>query len=417
MIFKTRNMRLVGTAAATVALMSAASIAQQDNTTFLTATDATDGISINARARGTYSDNILRFSDIEEAEELVDNPDLSLSDYVLDVGGNLTWRKRIGRNALSLDAGAGYRFHNNNTILDNERLNGTALFAWQLGTRCTGSFGGTWSRALAQFETVEDIADNLLTRLSGGGQATCNLLNSLQANGSVVFSESDNSSAIRSLNDFNNTAYTGSLRYAFGRGSFIGAFYQYTDTTFTNIGDGNQDSGFTTTTIGGEVNLVFGRGITILASLGAINVEGEGGFDAESRDLDGVSGRLTASIPIGANQQVDLTAFQDVRALESVAAAVSRVKGGNVSWTARWSPRFTSQFNIGYEDRVLTQEDSVLNQISDDETFRYGVNFDYRLGRLITLTLQGNINDRNALVDRFDFRENSVIFGVTVNFN
>lgn len=399
-----------------IAAVSVGASAQQQSGAFLNGAVTDQGLKLNFSSTGTYSDNILRFSDIDIAERT----DLEAEDYVLDLAGNIAFGRRIGRNQLSFDSSVGYRFHDNNNQLDSERFSGRGLFNWRLGSRCGGVFGGQWLRDNGQFETVSDVlTSNTQTTLNGGAQVQCNVLGPLQVAGVAVFSTVDNTDATREINDRDDQFYSGSLRYTFGRGSYVGALVSSSISDFDNrsLIEGAVDR-FELVQYAGEANLVFGRSIQLNAQVGYTDIKNS--MQDIDTDLNGLSGAVSLQLPIGGSHTVNLTGSRAVTPLQSVTAIFARTSDVVFTVNSSWSPRLSSQINAAYTRRRL-ESDEALEDFNEgfndrDTTYSAGVRINYDLGRLIGLNLSYRYDKRNARVDSFEFSSNTVMLGLRVKF-
>jgi hypothetical protein len=412
------------TGAAFIAVSTTDVNAQQQSAAFLNAPATDNGLRLNIGANGAYSDNLLRLSQSEidniDTIDITDQPE----DYYVDVTGSIAFGRRIGRNQLSFDSSVGYRFHDNNTILDNERFSGRGVFAWQLGSRCSGGVGGQWLRDGGQFETLNDIVDNKQTTLVGGTQVQCNILGPLTLAGSAVLAKIDNSADSRSINDREDQFYSGSLRYRFGRGSYIGALVSSSVTDFTDdlrnpdVTPGAIDR-FELLQYAGELNLTFGRGIRLNAQAGVTDIQNTANVDTS---LTGFSGLVNVQLPIGSAHTVNLAASRSVQPLQSLTAVFARASDLAVGVNSSWSPRLSTQLTATYTERLIENDPAVADQNgpltnTGDETLNLGFSVNYDLGRLIDLNLSYRYSKRSANQESFDFVSNTVLFGVRVKFN
>jgi len=155
------------------------------------------GLTLSASAVGTYSDNYLRLSDAKVAER----PLLAPQEYFLETNATLGWNQKIGRQYLSVNADAGYRFNKNNSYLDTEFINADAALNWSLGSKCEGSISISYNRAQGDFESLNDILPNSVTRKSAAADAVCLFTSRLAVVVGGDIYGADNSAASRSLND------------------------------------------------------------------------------------------------------------------------------------------------------------------------------------------------------------------------
>ncbi len=391
-------------------------MAQQQSGSFLQSPASDQGLKLNFNADGTYSDNFLRFSDVDIAEQ----NGLTAEDYALDLRGSIAFGRRIGRNQLSFDSTVGYRFHDNNTQLDSERFSGRGVFAWQLGARCGGAFGGQWARDNGQFETQSDVlVNNNQTILTGSGEAQCNILGPIQLAVGASYSDVDNSATTREVNNREDQFYRGSLRYTFGRGSYLGALVSTSITNFTDRDtfEGAVDR-FELVQYAGEANLVFGRDIRLNAQVGITDIQDTTNV---SDSLTGVSGIINLQLPVGTAHNVNLTGSRSVIPLQSVTALFARSSDISLFVNSSWSSRLSSQITFGYTRRLLENDEAIVDPIEGfndrDTTYSFGARVSYDLGRLIGLNFSYRYSDRSANADSFEFTENRFIIGLRVNFN
>ena len=403
------------TGAAFIVVAASDASAQQQSAGFLNAPATDQGLRLNFNTNSTYSDNLLRFSDIDIAERA----DLQPEDYVLDLSGNIAIGRKIGRNQLSFDSSVGYRFHDNNTQLDSERFSGRGVFAWQLGTLCTGGVGAQWLRDNGQFETQTDVLiNNNQTTLAGGGQVQCRIVGPLQISGAAVLSRSDNSDPTRATNDREDQFYTGSLRYTFGRGSYLGALVSSSISDFTGRDDfiGAVDQ-FELFQYAGEASLVFGRGIQLTAQAGFTDIQNLSDF---SSDLTGFSGSVNARVPVGTAHTINFSGSRSIVPLQSVTAIFARATDLSVVLSSSWSPKLSTRITAGYTQRLLENDDAIIDPNEgfneQDDTYSFGAGVNYDLGRLIGLSLSYRYAKRTANVESFEFSSNSFLFGLSVKF-
>jgi hypothetical protein len=141
----------------------------------------------------------------------------------------------VGRQALFLTGSAAYAYHENNSILDSERitvLGGTDL---HLG-HCNVRLSGNYNRALSDYEditapgTITNILEDKRVALDG----SCPRRTGLGLTGSVSHEEANNDTVLLKPQDHTSDTYSGGLTYSRPGLGVLTVFGSHTITDYQN---------------------------------------------------------------------------------------------------------------------------------------------------------------------------------------
>lgn len=376
--------------------------------------DSERGLTLSASATGTYSDNYLRLSDAKAAER----PSLIPEEYSLATNAQLGWNQRIGRQHLSFNADAGYRFNKNNGYLDTESVSADAALNWKLGAKCSGAITASYNRSQGDFETLDDVLHNVVSRKDGAANAHCSFSSRLGFVFGGGVSGADNSDATRSINDVEEQLVSAGLRLSLRGDDHINLFAsqlwrQYNNRfVLLNVTDQNKQLN-----LGVKIQKSFGPRITLDGHLGYSKLTNQN-FSILNTSL--LSGNANISYSIGGRHTATLGVRQEIDSNANIMASHMKVKGVSLNVSSKWGAKIHSEFSVSHNEREIALSPTVVpeSEFSNayDKTKMATASFGYDIGRLVTLRLSGRIADRSAAQDFFNYTEKAVIFGLNFRY-
>lgn len=376
--------------------------------------DGDQGLTLSATAMGEYSDNYLRLSDAKIAER----PSLIPEEYSLKTNARLGWNQRIGRQQLSFNADAGYRFNKYNGYLDSESIASDAALNWKLGSKCSGAITASYSRSQGDFERLDDIVHNVIKQKNAAADINCLFTTRLGVvfNGDIA--DGANSAETRSLNDLKKRQVGAGLRLAMRGGDHISLmaskmWRRYDNRIVAlNLVDKNEQLNF-----GVKVQKSFGPRITVDGWAGYSKLTNQ---NMPAVDYDGFSGNVSISYGIGGRHQAVFGARKEVDSSTGLTASYIKVKGMDVRLTSRWGVKIHSEFGISQDERDITLASAIMSGSplfnSYDKTKTARASLSYDIGRLVTFRLSGRISDRRANLDYFNYTEKAVMLGFNFKY-
>lgn len=376
--------------------------------------DGDRGLRLSATALGTYSDNYLRLSDAK----MIDRPSLIPEEYSLTTNAQLGWNQRIGRQHLSFNADAGYRFNKYNSNLDTESVSADAALNWKLGARCKGVIAASYARSQGEFEVLDDILHNIVSKKVAEANTHCSFGARLGIvlNGDI--STADNSAAMRSINDLEQRQLGASLRLSLRGDDHISLMARQIWRQYANrivaLGQSDENKQLN---LGVEVQKSFGPRITLEGWAGYSKLTNE---NAPTLNYDGFSGKASISYNVGRRHLATFGASQEIDTSTSLTASYIKAKGMYFSISSKWGAKLHSDLELKQDERDIALvpiiiAGSAINNIYD-KTKRVSASFGYDIGRLVTLNLSGRLAKRNARLDYFDYTEKAVMVGFSFRY-
>lgn len=376
--------------------------------------DGDQGLTLSATATGTYSDNYLKLSDAKVAER----PSLIPEEYSLKTNAQLGWNQRIGRQQLSFNADAGYRFNKYNGYLDTESIATDAALNWKFGAKCSGDITAAYSRSQGDFETLDDILHNTVSRKSASAQAHCRFFSRLGVVLGGDISGSDNSALTRSVNDLKQQQARAGLRLSLRRGDYVSIMasqiWRRYDNRIVALDQSDENKQLN---LGVEVQKSFGPRITLDGWAGYTKLTNQ---NMPILGYDGFSGKASISYNIGGRHQATFGARKEIDSSTNLTASYIKVKGMFIDLTSKWGAKIHTEFGISQDERDVALMPAILLGgslfNSYDKTNIARASFGYDIGRLVTLRLSGRIAERKARLNYFNYTEKAVMFGLSFRY-
>lgn len=374
--------------------------------------DFVPGIQYNLNSTASYSDNIVRFSDIDKLE----NPDINPADYILNVSAGVSYGKRIGRQVLGLSFDAGYRFHDNNKRLDNENFNGVAGLAWKLGARCSGDASASWQRRQILIESIDDLVDNDLDDRSVSFSSQCLVAGKFAATAGVSVQALDNSALFQTRNDRRDVRYNAGIRYILRPESYIGIFAGQGNSKFVNRIDSEADfQKVKSEFLSAEIATKLGSNLSLRGTLGYIKTQDK---KFSNLSYSGLSTQLEASYTIANRHTLSLAAGKTASPQENLESAFSESENIAGQIVSSWGTKLSTTLAASYSKRDSRVNQSLFPDASgpnlSDNTFASNATISYDLGNLINLSISGRYSKRNADVSRFEYDEKAIMFSIRI---
>jgi hypothetical protein len=154
------------------------------------------------------------------------------ADEIYSPALNLNYTHQLGQISYFLTGQAGYDFHQNDSILDRERIGAQAGVSADLGI-CQATLKGGYGRSQSDLQDlIVGITKNTLETVTPDLNGTCNVTGRLVPSIDIQNTWSTNSAALLNTSDFRSFAPSGSLLYHAGSIGDISLIGQYTSTEF-----------------------------------------------------------------------------------------------------------------------------------------------------------------------------------------
>lgn len=377
--------------------------------------DGDQGLTLSATATGEYSDNYLKLSDAKVAER----PSLIPEEYSLLTNAQIGWNQRIGRQVLSFNADAGYRFNKNNGYLDTESVATDAALNWKLGSKCSGAITASYSRTQRDFETLNDILHSTISRKTAAADINCRFASRLGVVVGGGVSGSDNSALTLSVNDLKQQQAKAGFRLSLRGDDYISLvatqmWRQYDNRIVAlNVTDENKQLN-----LGLEVQKGFGPRIMLGGWVGYSELTNK---STPAMNFSGLSGSASISYDIGGRHVAKLSARKELDSNANLSASYIKAKGISFSIASKWGAKMHSEFSVSQNEREVSLIPSIVAVSTFNNTYdksqSASASFAYDIGRLVTLRLSGRVADRNAALKYFNYTEKAVMFGLSFRYN
>lgn len=194
------------------------------------------GLRVGAQVVTEYNDNIARVgSGVAMGSRYKSKDDWSIRPSI-----NLSGGHAIGRQTLFFSGVMGRDYYLNNTNLNRNRIGLNGGLDWVLGSRCRGRLQGGFMRRGTQFGVFEEVVPSSQKRWSMHAGGTCQTATGLSVNlgydrHSVRNSTDDPLGMIdRSFADLDSQRMTGGIGYPIGNRGQIGVQGQWQEQEYIN---------------------------------------------------------------------------------------------------------------------------------------------------------------------------------------
>ena len=364
--------------------------------------------------------NIFRLSGDEEARARFGST--NKNDTVGHLGAGFKSDLKLSRQHLLLNAEVDRAMYDTYDDLDHTRVNGNAVWAWQVGNLWSGNLGYRYLRDMRSFDerTILDpdpLEKDMRTRQIGFLDAGYQLHPDWELVGGLEYS--DVSYQDRKILDRNATAGKFEVQYRNTLNSRVGVRVKYTDNDLKEreVGGIEISNDYTETTISGVFYWEASGKSALQADLGYTKQS----FDEiDGRDYSGSTGRLKYFWEMTGKTNLDFSIWRETSTKNDEVTTYVLTKG--VSIVPSWSvtPIIRLRGNIQYENDDFKGQNDIVTALGgqrrDDDTWRFGIGADWNPRHYLKLSLSYNYVDRDSSIDANDYDYNQVGAKVRVEF-
>lgn len=377
------------------------------------------GLNISAALNTEWSDNFAR----QEEGLPLRNGLESRSDWRFTPSVSVSAGRALGRQQVFVNASLGRDFYARNTLLDKNRLAVNGGFAWTLGTRCGGRLQGGWSKRGTQFAVFEDVVPSTQERSNFLASASCRTSTGLSVNASYdryntrsrTSPEAGVDAPDRSFSNVNGQGLTGGIGYTLSSRGEFGVSGNWRKLDFPNqFISPSESNGSTITGANVYGNYRVGPSLRVNGSVGfsKVNPKAPGAADFKGTvwniGLNYTGPRLGAGLSTGRSVNGSTGGSANYR--------VNKFFNANVTYRANDRLSASTGYARGNSENrglSLIPETEIIN---DSKTDRFFVGADYRFNRILAFSLDYNHQRRRAEPSGFNYKANSVQFGIRANF-
>lgn len=175
--------------------------------------DARDSqqLDIGLNVSGFYDSDILRGDTIRNVR-----PDATNEDFIIAPRVTADIVAPIGRQSAFLNGQIGYQFHQNNTYLNREYINGQGGFRLRAIRGCVATVTGRYTQQQSELYDIIDGFDPTNVEKIGGvsGEISCQTAGGLTPSLSAGRTRAKNSSIVRQISEYVSDTATASIGYS-----------------------------------------------------------------------------------------------------------------------------------------------------------------------------------------------------------
>jgi len=363
----------------------------------------------------THDTNLPRTSALEAARS---NLVLDDTSYTPNLSMNL--RYPVGRQSLFLEGQAGYVFHQNNSVLDSERVNITTGVDTRISI-CSTRFSGGYARSLSDLQdiTLATTITNKIRVETVSLNAQCGRRTGLGVNFTASEDWGDNSAAQMQVQDYRGENYSAGLTYTRPALGVVTLFASYGHSLFPNRPRfGGEEDGFDNTAGGITFDRHLGARIEGTATVAYSKVtELVHNPLLPARDFAGLTYSFNGKYRVTRKLSTDLLFERAIKPSTRIGS----------TYELRTDYRFNANYDVGrrfklrgsYErvdDKSSATGPLVATTLTNSRANIVSGGVEYDLGRRISLTLDGAQEQRKTNNTLFDYRDTRVTAGVRVRY-
>ena len=354
-----------------------------------------------------YDDNIFRFSSPEQAKAVFGSSDTSDVVKRVDVGVNVNLR--LDRQLLTVSSNINESRYDRFQILNNTGNANKITWNWRVGNDVYGELTASRNEAIAGFNEVKQPVKNL--RTSSRQLASINW--SFKPDWTLSFSRelasTENELASFNALDRDDDSYEAGIRYQNRLGTQLGVAYRLVDSKYLNR------TGFTQTAFGSEstqkeviVTAAWfpSHQTRISTRLAQVNLQHK---DVAGRDFNGFSQRWNIDHSFTGKTKINLTAYQEVNAVDDVLSTYVRTQGFSINPTWNATRKISVQAGLGYEERrYLGSAANVADADRQDQSELANLSLTYSPTRKSIVQLQYQTENRTSDTTNVAYKFNNV---------
>jgi hypothetical protein len=375
------------------------------------------GLKITGQMAVEYNDNIARRpGDVPLSPRYNSRDDWSFRPNVSISAG-----RALGRQTLFVNGSVGRDYYVHNTRLNRDRMAINGGVNWALGVRCGGRVQGGYSQRGTQFGAFVEVVPSTQKRWSFQAGGTCRTATGLSANLNYsrysVRNETDVllSSIDRSFADVNTQRLSGGIGYPLGVRGEIGIQGQWQEHEYINqlLPNGAING---SNTYGANVfaNYRLGSSLRLTGGLGRSWVRRNHGLadtfsgTTWNLGLNYIGPRLGANVSMGRSANGSNGGASNY--------SIGKFLNGSVNYRANDRLHFVAGYAHDNQDyhgfSPLPQTEPIRTSTMD----RYFVGTDYRLNRILGLSLDYQHQRRKSEPGLFSYSANVVTLTARASF-
>lgn len=368
---------------------------------------------VTASVSATYYSNIANSS-----VAIASLRGLKRSDVVYDPAINLNYAEPMGRITLFAAGQAGYDFHQENSILNRERIDLQAGADAQIDV-CQASLIGAWARRQSDLvDLTANTTKNTQQLLSGEVDATCNQSGLIVPSVAVVQSWSTNSAREYVPQDYHSLALNGSLAYRYDPLTSVSLIGGYTQTQYPHrifgVGSTSVSDGYNLYSGGIHVDRTIGSTIQVGVSVSESSLSTDGGI---GQGFSGITYDATVGYSPTARLSFQLEASRQTLPSFYLNAAysVNERYSGTVSY--RISSRLKATLGAAQTHSNFVGAALIPGTDISVQTYRsFNGSLAYGLSPTLSISLNAGQDQRTANVVGYSFSGGHVGLAVTKAF-
>jgi hypothetical protein len=362
-----------------------------------------------AYGKVVYDSNIFRVSGDTQDQQ---------SDTVGHVGAGVKSDWKLSRQHLLLDALVDRAEYDSRSELDHTRLDGTAAWAWQVGSLWDGNLGYGYKKELSSFTQqlvpTKDMRTTHRGFWSGGYQ--------IHPDWKILagLDYADVSYQDRNFLDRKTTTGALAVQYRNTRNTYVGvaADYARNDLKGFEIAPGiSVNSDYDVATISGTFRWEGSEKSTLEAKLGYTDVRYD---DLHDLDFQGTTGRLIYHWTLTAKTRMDIEIWRETTSLYDEITSYVLQKGIRVapSWAA--TPKISVRGSVVYTTDDFKARNDVASlaglERRNDDTWSYNIGATWSPRQYFNLSLTYDRETRDSSIDFRDYNDDRISVTARLQF-
>lgn len=354
-----------------------------------------DRFTLDVRGRVSYESNVAGGDD-----RLANLRDLEPEDVIYSTGITMSLQRPSSRQNLFLTAAADINRHDRNKRLDGENISVQAG-ATRRFTACaiTGTAGYTRRQSEPDELTLVTVTKNIAETRTAGLQGMCGSGNFIGSLGGQV-SKTNNNADSAGYVDSRTEGVTGSVGYVNQTLGTISLFMQYSTSSYSDLSIVGMPVARDFRQTGGGISYArrIGSRLNGTAAVSYTSLES----DIEGGDSSGWTANAALNYRLSSRTGVVLNYFRGYQASATLFASSQFTERLDLSTSYKLSSRLSARANVSAARNDFRNTQPTILQVTEDKVFTVGGGLSYRIGRNITIGIDGGYTERDADVDLFD---------------
>lgn len=355
-----------------------------------------DRFSLDVRGRVSYESNVSGGDDT-----LANLRGLQPEDVIYTTGISMAVQRPSSRQTLFLTATADLNRHEKNKRLDGENI-AIQAGATRRFTTCAVTGSGGYSRRQSQPDelTVVAVTKNVAETKTASLQGMCGFGN-IVGTVSGQITKTDNNANSAGYVDSRTEGVTGSVGYANQTLGTISVFATYSTSSYDDsslVGTPSVARNFRQTGGGLSYMRRIGSRLNGTASVSYTTLDS----DIAGGDSEGWTASAALNYRLSSRTGLVLNYFRGYQASATLFASSQFTERVDLSGSYRLSSRLSARASVSAARNDFRGSQTNLLQVAEDKVFTAGGGFSYRIGRNITIGVDGGYTERDADLDLFD---------------